>query len=79
MLIDEMIKYISEYITNSEVSERIIVALKAGKDMRASLQRVIEHPANNIVAYGSCDKLDEATKDEVLTLMRHLQIGKNNS
>jgi len=39
MLIDEMIKYISEYITNSEVSEQIIVALKAGKVNEFALYR----------------------------------------
>jgi hypothetical protein len=34
MTIDEMIEYIEEYTSNSEVSEKIITTLRAGQAMR---------------------------------------------
>jgi hypothetical protein len=72
MSIDEMLWALTDVdsITgkvriSKEAARAIGEALKAGHAMRISLQAVIDHPANNIVAYGSCDSWDEATKEEV--------------
>jgi hypothetical protein len=76
MSIDDIIRHIDEDCTHRYEDDadyalvelqyipKIVALLKAGQAMRASLQRIIEHPANNIVAYGSADSWDLATREE---------------